>query len=269
MSQNKKPPVKDDRSSSPWFYLDAPALVAHRGDAQNYPENTLLALKRAVEAGVFFIEFDIQLSRDRIPLLMHDDNLMRTAGIDESVFDLDFSHLAQLSVGESSRFGQQFNTEMPISLSDLCEQLNQWPQVHSFIEIKEQSIDRFGLELTADAVLSAIEKLSTSHTLISFSREVVTYIACVSDRSVGWVVTDWNKESQAFIADTAPDFVFCNYQKIPDDVNLSLLFDPAIHWVLYEVTDPKIAFAWRERGAHLIETMEVKTMLKALMRETA
>ena len=252
------------KNRKPWLYQGSPAIVAHRGDAQNFPENTLLAIEQAVQAGASFVEFDIQLSRDGIPFLMHDDNLLRTADLDRSVFDLDFTEIAEIPVGEADRFGEKYQTEKPISLRDLCTKLNQWPQVQSFIEIKEESIDQFGLERTLDAILEATASLKAPHMLISFSEDAVNYAKQHSDRLVGWVVTDWGETSHSFIQSAAPDCVFCNYQKIPDAINLSSLYAMNILWVLYEIIDPDIAYSWRERGADLIETMEVQPMLRAL-----
>ena len=243
---------------------EGPALVAHRGDAQHYPENTLLALEMAVEAGAHYLECDIQLTKDAVPVLLHDDNLLRTAGLDKSVFDLEFSELRGLSVGESARFGDQFQSERIISLLDLSTKLNRWPHVQSFIEIKQESIDHFGLEFTVDAILTATASLTTPHMLISFNQEVVSYTKSVSDRLAGWVITDWGDESNETIEQLAPDCVFCDYNKIPKDTDLSSLLKIDTLWVLYEVVDPEIAFHWRDQGANLIETMNVKPMLDAL-----
>ena len=52
-------------SGSPW-------VVAHRGDSRFCPENTMSAFRSAMEKGAEMIECDIHLSRDRIPLVIHD-----------------------------------------------------------------------------------------------------------------------------------------------------------------------------------------------------
>ena len=54
-------------------------VTAHRGNSNEYPENTLLAMHKAVEAGADFIEFDLRSSSDDVPLLLHDRTLLRTA----------------------------------------------------------------------------------------------------------------------------------------------------------------------------------------------
>ena len=52
--------------------------IGHRGAAGVAPENSLESLRAGVEAGADMLEFDIHLTKDRIPVLIHDNNLMRT-----------------------------------------------------------------------------------------------------------------------------------------------------------------------------------------------
>lgn len=79
---------------------DASALMgvhyAHRGlhDAeQGVPENSLAAIRRAVDAG-YGIEFDVQLTRDRIPVVFHDESLQRACGVSGNVRDYTLEELA-------------------------------------------------------------------------------------------------------------------------------------------------------------------------------
>ena len=53
-------------------------VEGHRGFCAKYPENTLLSYEKAIEIGVDAIEFDIWLSKDKVPVLMHDGNAKRT-----------------------------------------------------------------------------------------------------------------------------------------------------------------------------------------------
>lgn len=56
-------------------------IVAHRGDSARAPENTLEAAERALEGGSDAWELDVQLSRDGIPVVIHDDTLTRTTDV--------------------------------------------------------------------------------------------------------------------------------------------------------------------------------------------
>ena len=59
---------------------DPPEIVAHRGDAEHFPENSLPALEAAWRLGLRFAEFDVQLSADGVPYVIHDASLDRTTG---------------------------------------------------------------------------------------------------------------------------------------------------------------------------------------------
>ncbi len=58
-----------------------PAVVAHRGGALEAPENTVLACRRAIDLGFEWVEIDVRLTRDGIPVVLHDESPARTAGV--------------------------------------------------------------------------------------------------------------------------------------------------------------------------------------------
>ena len=53
--------------------------IAHRGYSARYPENTLVAFAKAVEAGADMIELDVRLSKDRRLVVIHDERIDRTS----------------------------------------------------------------------------------------------------------------------------------------------------------------------------------------------
>ncbi len=62
---------------------DKPLLIAHRGASFLAPENTIAAMKKAAQLGVYGVETDIVISRDGVPFLMHDSSLARTTNVAE------------------------------------------------------------------------------------------------------------------------------------------------------------------------------------------
>ncbi len=56
-------------------------IFAHRGDSYHAPENTLEAAERGLVSGADAWEFDVQLSRDGVPIVLHDDSLARTTNV--------------------------------------------------------------------------------------------------------------------------------------------------------------------------------------------
>ena len=69
---------------------------AHRGYSGKYPENTMLAFRKAVEAGADGIELDVQLTKDGVPVIIHDELVDRTTNGKGLVKDMDFTTLRQL-----------------------------------------------------------------------------------------------------------------------------------------------------------------------------
>ena len=55
-----------------------PQIVAHRGDTEHFPENSLPAFEAAWRRGITHVEFDVQLSADGVPFVIHDASLDRT-----------------------------------------------------------------------------------------------------------------------------------------------------------------------------------------------
>ena len=89
---------KPDASHLMGVYYAHRGLHDNRGDA---PENSLAAIKKAVEHG-YGIEFDVQLTRDRIPVVFHDESLRRMCGADGNVRDYTYEELQRFPLLNSS-----------------------------------------------------------------------------------------------------------------------------------------------------------------------
>jgi len=79
--------------------MTPPRIIAHRGASANAPENTLAAFRLAIESGAEGVEFDVQLSRDGIPVVIHDYDLHRTGGNKQRISELTASQLGNTDVG--------------------------------------------------------------------------------------------------------------------------------------------------------------------------
>jgi glycerophosphoryl diester phosphodiesterase len=65
--------------------LKLPRVIGHRGAMAYAPENTLTSFREAKARGATWIEIDVKLTADSVPVLMHDPSLERTMGIDRLV----------------------------------------------------------------------------------------------------------------------------------------------------------------------------------------
>ena len=75
-----------------------PLIIGHRGASAVAPENTLTAFRSATLAGADGIEFDVRLSGDGVPVIIHDDTLYRTHRLRDRVADLSAAELDELGV---------------------------------------------------------------------------------------------------------------------------------------------------------------------------
>ena len=237
---------------SAWQFKSQPAVVAHRGFAGHYPENTILALAAAVAHGVHFLEFDVQFSRDAVPLVCHDPTLQRCGNDPRRVLDTNWQDLRSVRMGETARLGDAYKDVALSSLADVAAHLSRWLPTTSFVEIKEHSTDVFGVEKAVAHVLEALRALTHDSVILSFVDEVIPEAKRQGAAQTGWVITHWNDASRERLAELSPDYVFCNQDKIAHG---EALWPGPWHWVLYEVTKHEDAERWRRAGAAMIESM--------------
>ena len=82
-----------------------PIVVGHRGVPARHQENSLAGFKRAVQLGVPAIELDVQLTKDRRAVVLHDAHLRRLTGSPRYVWDLTWDELSKLRVRKELPMG--------------------------------------------------------------------------------------------------------------------------------------------------------------------
>ena len=80
--------------------LKLPKLIGHRGVKDLCPENTLESILKAFDLGLSFVEIDVKISKDRVPILLHDDTLDRTTNGSGLAIDYDYENIKKLDAGE-------------------------------------------------------------------------------------------------------------------------------------------------------------------------
>ena len=115
-----------------------PLIIAHRGNSSQRPENTLASFASALDVGATFVEFDVQLTRDRTVVVLHDATLDRTTTGRGPVGALTFEELRAFSAGHASVFGTAFASERVPSLAETLDFLKGKARV--MLEIKSESV---------------------------------------------------------------------------------------------------------------------------------
>ena len=108
--------------------------IAHRGFRSRYPENTMLAFRKAIEAGCDGIEFDVHLSKDGEAVIIHDEAVDRTTDGTGLVGQKTYHELKALNAAKPHPETIDF---APIpSLREYFEYIAEQPHIISNIELK-------------------------------------------------------------------------------------------------------------------------------------
>jgi glycerophosphoryl diester phosphodiesterase len=238
-----------------------PSIIAHRGNAAEFPENTLQGLESAVSLGVRHVEFDVQLTADMVPVLFHDSDLARVAGRPECVHDISWSALSEMPVGEVERLGHAHAFTCPPSLAQAVDTIASWDGVTAFVEVKRSSLRRFGREIVLRRMAQVLQPVLDRCVLISFDLPSVKILRLMTGARIGWVLSQYDAAAQQQAAELAPQFLFANLERLPAEPEP--LWAGPWDWALYEVRDLKTARACQERGAKYVETMAVRSLRAA------
>ncbi|MGI9239989.1 MAG: glycerophosphodiester phosphodiesterase, partial [Verrucomicrobiales bacterium] len=111
---------------------DEVLIIAHRGSAATAPENTLAAVREAVEAGADFVEIDVQETADGEVVVFHDGDFMKTAGEAMKIWEARRADLDRIDIG--SWFDKRFSAERTPTLAQVLQECKGRSKVN--IELK-------------------------------------------------------------------------------------------------------------------------------------
>lgn len=236
-----------------------PLLVAHRGEPVTWPENSLTGYRAVLEAGARYVETDVQITADGIPVLSHDPSLLKITGRNLHIPETDYRSIRACSAGYPERFGEQYRNLQITRLDEFAELLQQWPGAQAFVEIKHASVKAFGTARVVDTILHTLENVIDQCILISFEYEAMVYARTRSPIPIGWVLPEWTAENRRRASELGPDFLFCNHKRLP--AWPEPLWQGPWKWVIYTVNDAAGVVALMERGAEMIETNVIRQLL--------
>ncbi len=237
--------------------IPAENLIAHRGYQRHYPENSPLAIEKAIACGALFFEIDVQFSADGIPLLYHDDHLKRISGINGKLNQYDFCELIKLTAGEPRRFKQQFSDVKISPLSALVGILQHFTAVQVLVELKEEAVRDYTAATCLTRIHEALKPVINQCILISFDIDALRIAKNMGFTRLGPVLRDWTLR-HSIAEELKAELIMCNHERIPDKDSL-LMKNCAV--AVYEVDSIPLAHSLLERGAQFIETFAIDEML--------
>lgn len=166
------------------IFARTPEITAHRGSSSNAPENTLIAIEKAIEDGADYAEIDVRLTADGTAVLMHDASLERTAGVNEMVWNARWESLRELDPG--SVFSNEFSGERIPSLEEVMDAAS--GRIRLNIEIKFSSHTP---ELAGKVAELIVEKDFVDRCVVtSFKYDVLADVKAVNpDIKTGLIIT--------------------------------------------------------------------------------
>lgn len=228
---------------SPGWQL--PRVFAHRCGGALAPENTLAGLRMAAQLGCRAVEFDVMLSADASPWLIHDETLERTTGCSGRVCATYDADLARLDAG--SRHHRAFAGEPLPSLraaADLCRELGLMANVEikpaaGFDRVTGQVVAQQVLELWRDAAMPLVSSFSETALLAARQSAPGLPLGMLWERPP----VDWRQRASRLGAYS----VHCAAPAI-DDTLLSEAHAAGVPVLCYTVNDPLAAQALFARG---------------------
>ncbi len=166
-----------------------PKIIGHRGVKDLKPENTLESISKAFDLGLECVEIDVKISKDNIPLLLHDDTLDRTTNGSGLVCDFKFDEISQFDAGYYF-----YNSKTEVKVPSLCSVLNLVKKNKKYLNIELKPNKNYE-DINVQKVLREIKK--ASYEKIFFSS--FDLLSCVSlkknspDLFCGFLNDDFNK----------------------------------------------------------------------------
>lgn len=241
------------------------SLIAHRGHAAAYIENTLPAIISAIKCGARYIEVDVQLSSDGVAVLFHDRNLQRLAGREGEIADISSSDIGTIELQHNDSHGTPMAPAYICQLHQLKQLMGKHPDIMWFIEIKRVTFKHFSISDFVDTVISTLRPCLDHCTLISFSLEALLHARSRGVKHLGWVLEEWSEPAMGQARSLAPQWLFVDRDDLPRDLNQ--FPSESWSWVVYEVQQHSEARKLFDMGADLVETFCICELSKNLSDE--
>ncbi|MEV5029589.1 glycerophosphodiester phosphodiesterase [Paenibacillus sp. LPE1-1-1.1] len=185
--------VSASNPNSPEGFL----IIAHRGASGHEAENTMAAFEEAERLGSDFIEFDVQLSKDRKLVVIHDDKVDRTTKHTGDVDDYTLGELEDMDAGKSTSSDKKDEKILP--LQDVMDRFA--GKMAMLIEIKDSKLYPGIEEQVAEVVRRYEQRLNSTDLKGTRHLKGIGGV----ENSVGIVIQSYDFESTRLIHNLLPN----------------------------------------------------------------
>lgn len=157
-----------------------PIAIGHRGSSLAV-ENTLPAILAAGKHGMDYAEIDVQLTRDGVPVVFHDGNLLRLAGRSESIGDLDWAQIQEIRIHDLRYDGA---AEHIPSLEEVLLAVSDQTDMGLLMELKPTG---YGGMALAEAVMELVERYQFEDRTIVMSLDYLCLTPIMEKHPDWWI----------------------------------------------------------------------------------
>jgi len=241
-------------------------LVGYRGNSAEFPENTLPALRSAIALGVRFIELDVHLSADGVPMVCNEQQLARVTGAETDDSDLSGAQMQALDVSQTNIFGDKFLGTLIPTLTTALRLLEGRPEITVFVVLGRASIARFGHGQVISQVVRAMKPFKSRCVLVSKDLATIHTARTRADYPVGWILSSYDTHTQIKIEAFKPEYVFCDLELSPQH---KPLWKGPWRWAISQVADLNTALQVAKLGADFVVTRNVRKLGEAMRAHAA
>ncbi len=182
-------------------------IIAHRGFMDLYPENTLPAFVNALAMGAKEVELDVQITRDGVPIVMHDERVDRTTNGVGSVNSLSLHQIKALDAGY--KFSPTYRGTRVPTLREVLFVVKHKGRV--YIELKSTVKPQFIPRVLQDIYATDMQR---DVFITSFSQPTLRAVRTLDERMPLVVLYGSGKVNFASLASFHPEMLSINYQQL-------------------------------------------------------
>lgn len=252
--------------------LKLPKVIGHRGAAAYAPENTIEGIHTAADMGVEWVELDVKLTKDDIPILFHDDTLERTTNGSGVIAEMTYEDIKQLEAG--SWYGDSF---AGIKIPTLEEALDALIERNLGLNLEIKPCPGREKE-TAEAALDLLSTIWDDH-----DRLLISSFQHVSLEAAKDVAQDWSRGlllAPENDEETGAEVINPNWADLADYLNVKTInlsrkiatrdvieecIDAELHPLVFTVNDPMEARQFQSWGVDAMFSDEPDVIMENLL----